>query len=299
MLTATPTGPAAAAPLTAQGRVIQLWQACCITAAVAVLYGPVFLKLVTDWWRNPDYSHGFIVPVFAGYLAWKRREVISSLSAAPTWFGLALVLTSVGVLFIGSLGAELFLARVSFLGVLVGLVLYFSGWRTLQVLAFPLAVLLLMIPLPAIIYNELVFPLQLLASKLATGCLRQTALVPVLREGNVLILPGIRLEVAEACSGIRSLMSLVAVATIYAYFAESRAWLRVVLVVLMLPVAVLANSMRVLFTALASQVWGTAVAEGWRHEVWGLVVFLFATAVLLLAHWVLTRLVAAVREVAT
>jgi exosortase len=278
-------------PAQARGPRLQLWQVCMLSTAIFLLYAPVLLKLASDWWRNPDYSHGFLIPVFVAYVVWNKGSAASALSAVPHWAGLGLVVMSIGILFIGSLGAELFLARVSLIGVLVGVVLYFRGWPTLRILAFPLAALLLMIPLPTIIYNELVFPLQLLASKLAAGCLQHTHIVPVLREGNILILPGLRLEVVEACSGIRSLVSLVTLSVIYGYFAESRTWMRVALVVLMLPVAVLANSARVLFTAIASQVWGGAVAEGWRHELSGLVSFLVATGFLLSAHAIFKRLI--------
>lgn len=274
-----------------ESRPIALWQVLALGATIFLLYAPVLLKLVTDWWRNPNYSHAFAIPIFAVYVAVKKREAITSLSPLPSWAGLVLVVGCIGVLFVGSLGAELFLARVSLVGVLIGLIAFLHGWRMVRVLAFPLATLLLMIPLPTIIYNEIVFPLQLLASKIAAGCLEQTQIIPVLREGNVLILPNARLEVVEACSGIRSLVSLVTLAAIYGYFAERRRWVRIVLVLLMLPVAVLANSVRVLFTALSSQIWGAAAIEGWRHELSGLMLFLFATGVLLLVHALITRIV--------
>src|SRR5262249_9749287 len=157
-------------------------------------------------------SHGFFVPLFSSYLIWRRRDALAQMPARSSWWGMICVLGSLGLLFLGSLGAELFLTRVGLVGTIVGLVWFFFGAAMVRALAFPLAFLLLMIPLPAIIYNEIVFPLQLLASRFATGCLQQVHAFPVLREGNLLILPNHTLEVVEACSGIRSLMSLTALA---------------------------------------------------------------------------------------
>lgn len=136
------------------------------------------------------------------------------------------VLFSIGLLFLGSLGAELFLARISILGTICGLIVYFSGGALLRAMAFPLVFLLFAIPIPALIYNEIVFPLQFIASKFATSTLDMLNLFPVMREGNILILPHMSLEVVEACSGIRSLMSLLALAAGYGYLVERSTFVR-------------------------------------------------------------------------
>src|SRR5262249_57047776 len=135
----------------------------------------------------------------------------------PSAFGLVVLAGSVAVLLAGLLGSELFLSRISFIGALAGIVLFLFGWAHLRMLAFPLLFLLLMIPLPAIIFNQIAFPLQLLASRFGEVTLRALD-IPVLREGNVISLATTQLEVAEACSGIRSLISLLTLGIVYGYF---------------------------------------------------------------------------------
>ncbi len=176
-----------------------------LVAAFGALYRDVLAKLVADWAADENYSHGFLIVPIALYFAWKRRHRLAALPSRPASVaGLLLVAGSVAVLAAGVLGAELFLTRLSMLGVLAGAVLFLYGWNHLRVLAFPLAFLLLMIPIPAIIFNQIAFPLQLLASRFGELAL-DGAGVPVLREGNVITLANTTLEVAEACSGIRSL----------------------------------------------------------------------------------------------
>jgi exosortase len=266
------------------------WRLCLLCAVVAALYAPILGRLVLQWFQDPNYGHGFFVPLFAGYVILHKRHDLKSAIHKPSGFGLLVVLVSLFLLFLGSLGAELFISRISLLGVITGLILYFVGWPALRVLAFPLAFLALMVPLPAIVYNQIVFPLQLLASQLSTMCLQQSALVPVLREGNLLVLPNYTLEVVEACSGIRSLMSLITLGIAYGYIVERNWILRTFLAVAMVPIAVLANAVRVMFTALLVTRWGAAAAEGTWHSVAGLVIFFFATLALLGLHG-LTRLI--------
>jgi exosortase len=169
------------------------------------------------------------------------------------------------------------------------MLLFFAGWKMLRGLAFPLAFLALMIPLPAIIYNQVTFPLQLLASRLSSSGLESVG-VPVLREGNVLVLPNYSLEVVEACSGIRSLMSLIALAVAYGYFVEKRPWVRITLVALMVPIAVASNAMRVMGAGVLTYLFGPQAAEGFFHSFQGWLIFVFAVACMLLLHWLLSRL---------
>jgi exosortase len=265
----------------------KLWLLC---AVVVALYAPILGKLFLQWFQDPNYGHGALVPLFSGYLIWRKRDDLKSIPCKPSAFSLLVVLFSLCVLFLGSLGAELFLARISLLGVIVGLILYFVGWPALRMLAFPLAFLVLMIPLPAIIYNQIVFPLQLVASRLGATCLQQSALVPVLREGNLLVLPNYTLEVVEACSGIRSLMTLITLGVAYGYIVERNWMVRVLLVIAMVPIAVLANAARVMFTALLVTRGGPSAAEGTWHSIAGLVIFFFATLSLLGLH-ALVRLI--------
>ncbi len=246
-----------------------------VAVGFAALYQHVLVKLVHDWATDGNYSHGFLIVPIAAYLVWERRGRLAAAAARPSWLGLPLVVLSVALLGAGVLGAELFLTRVSILGVLAGAVVFLYGWRHLRILAFPLAFLLLMIPIPAIIFNQIAFPLQLLASRLGELALT-IAGVPVLREGNVITLSNTSLEVAEACSGIRSLVSLLTLAIVYGYVMNRRAWARITLALASIPVAIAANGMRVAGTGMAAHYMGPEAAEGFFHEFSGWLLFVVA-----------------------
>ena len=260
------------------------WRGWLLTAVVAGLYSPVLWRLVKQWYEDPDYSHGFLVPLLSAYLIWQRRDKLAEVARKPSNWGLLVVVGSLGLLFLGSLGAELFLTRVSIILTICGLIVYFSGWALLRALSFPLAFLLFAIPIPAIIYNKIVFPLQFIASRFATGILEALNLFPIMREGNVLIMPGMRLEVVEACSGIRSLMSLLALAAGYGYLTEKSNVVRWFLIVAMVPLAIISNGTRVMITALMTNYIGPQAAEGFRHEFSGWVIFVVATVLFLALH---------------
>lgn len=260
------------------------WHGAVLVAALIVLYAPVLVRLVRQWSNDSDYSHGFLVPFVSAYLIWQRREKLAQIVRHPSNSGLVVVLFSLGLLFLGTLGAELFLTRVSILGTICGLVIFFSGWGLLRAMAFPLAFLLFAIPIPVLIYNEIVFPLQFIASRFATGCLETLNLFPIMREGNVLIMPGMRLEVVEACSGIRSLMSLLALAAGYGYLAEKSVPVRWFMFLSMIPLAIISNGTRVMITALMTNYIGPKAAEGFMHEFSGWVIFVVATALFLGLH---------------
>jgi exosortase len=247
------------------------------------VYYQVLGKLVTDWWTIPDFSHGFLVPIFAAYLIWEKRQILLTVRVAPAWSGIAVIALGLIILLLGVYGSELFLSRVSLLIVLAGMTLSFGGWQLLKELRFALLVLLLAIPLPAIIFNQITFPLQILASKLASDLLPWFG-VPVLREGNIILLPLMRLEVAEACSGIRSLMSLFTLAVFYGYFMEKSNLRRVAIVLASIPIAIAANAVRIVGTGLCVQYWDPDKAMGFFHEFSGWVIFLVSLACLYLLH---------------
>jgi exosortase len=259
------------------------WGSITICLLVAAVYYQVLGKLVTDWWQIPDFSHGFLVPVFAAYLLWEKRKILLATEISPSWRGIAVMALGLFVLLLGVYGSELFLSRVSLVILLAGLALCFGGAQLLRELRFALLVLLLAIPIPSIVFNEITFPLQLLASQLASALLPLFA-VPVLREGNVIVLPAMRLEVAEACSGIRSLMSLFTLAVFYGYFLEKAVWRRVMLVLASIPIAIAANAFRILGTGLCVQYWDPDKAMGFFHEFSGWVIFLVSLACLYLFH---------------
>ena len=248
-------------------------------AAFAFLYRAVIAKLVYDWTYDGNFSHGFLIVPIAAYLVWERRKKLAATPLEPTVIGLVLLVGSLATLAAGILGAELFLSRVSMIGVIGSVVLFTTGWRFLRVLMFPLAFLLLMIPIPAIVFNQISLPLQLLASKAAEYTL-QMVHIPVLREGNVIVLANTSLEVAEACSGIRSLISLVTLAIVYGYFSDARVWARTVLTLAAVPVAVVSNAARVAGTGVAAHYYGPQAAEGFFHTFSGWMLFLVAFVML-------------------
>jgi exosortase len=260
------------------------WLPVLLVGALAVLlYARIGVKLVTDWYNIPDFSHGFLIPFFAAFLLWDRREELTAAPVAPSWAGIWVVALGLFELLVGIFGADLFLQRSSFVVLLIGIIWTLLGRPMLGRLKFVLFVLLLAIPLPTIVFNKITFPLQLLASSLASGLL-PFAGVPVLREGNIIQLPVMQLEVAEACSGIRSLMSLFTVAVMYGYFLEKKTWRRVVLALASIPIAVAANVARIFGTGLCVQYWDPVKAMGFFHEFSGWLMFLVSLSFLYLVH---------------
>ena len=248
-----------------------------------LLYVRVGTKLVADWYNIPDFSHGFLIPFFALFLLWDKRQAIAATPTRPSWAGLSLVILGLLLLLTGVFGADLFLSRTSFVVLMAGIVWTLFGKAMLSELKFVLFVLLLAIPFPAVVFNQLTFPLQLMASRMASALL-PLAGVPVLREGNVIQLPAMQLEVAEACSGIRSLMSLFTVAVIYGYFLERTTLRRTILALASLPIAIAANAMRIFGTGLCVQYWDPDKALGFFHEFSGWLMFLISLGCLYLVH---------------
>jgi exosortase len=265
---------------------ISLWQISVLAVLTLFLYWSTLSHLVGQWWRDPNFSHGFFVPLFAVFVVWQERHRLAEISSSPTWLGLFVLAGALGLLITGQLGAELFLARFSFVLLLAGLILFFLGWNYFRALLFPWAFLLLMIPIPTILFNQITFPLQLQASRVAAVTLPLFG-VPILREGNVIQLPVISLEVAEACSGIRSLMTLATLAIMYGYLMERRVWVRCLLAVASIPIAIVANSVRIIGTGLLVQYWDPDKAEGFFHASWGWIIFVLSLLILYALHSVI------------
>jgi exosortase len=253
------------------------WRMCqygLLVVLLGWLYLPILSRLAAQWYNDPNYSHGFLVPVFSMWVLWRDRSRLSKVTPKLSGWGLFGVIVGLGTLVVGVLGSELFLSRVSLLLVIAGLVLFFVGWDCFRIVLFPWAFLLLMIPIPAIALTQLTFPLQMLASSIA-GVALQFLGVPVLREGNIINLPAMPLEVAEACSGIRSLLSLLTMAIIYGYLGDTRTPVRVALALASVPIAVAANSLRIVITGLLAQ-WDPSRAQGFFHEFSGWLIFLIS-----------------------
>jgi len=260
-----------------------------VLGGLVVVYWQVFVRLIDAWIVDGNYSHGWLIIPIAAYFAWERRDKLAATPLQPSWFGLVVFAFGIFLLLAGLMGSEFFLSRVSLIFTLAGIVLFLFGWGHLRILAFPLAFLLLMIPLPAIVFNKIAFPLQLLASRVGESAI-SAANIPVLREGNVLVLANTSLEVAEACSGIRSLVSLITLGLVFGYFADPRGWVRMLIVASTIPVAIISNAARVAGTGILAHYFGASAAEGFFHEFSGWIVFIVAFVMILAIQRVILRL---------
>jgi exosortase len=294
----------------------QFYKPLAIAAALAFLYFTVALKLGNDWWHDENYSHGLLIPFVIGFILWQERERFREPESRPAawWLGSIGIAASLLTLWAGTAGAELFVQRVSLVLMLASIVIYFFGIRLLTVAAVPLMLLALSIPIPQIIFNRIAFPLQLFASRCAVSAMSLFS-IPVLRQGNVIELMPLgatqpkKLAVVEACSGIRSLMTLVTLAMIYAYFTRPKvaptsvcdgkrdtqtklyATIRfVTLVLAAVPIAILTNAMRVSGTGVLAHYYGTGIADGFFHSFSGWVIYIVAAGLLLATGWILDRI---------
>jgi exosortase D (VPLPA-CTERM-specific) len=283
------------------------WKPLVIVAGIVFLYAPVLAKLGFDWWTDDNYSHGLLVPFVIGFVIWLDLERLKRACDKPdVLFGLIAVAVSIMILLGGTLGAELFTQRISLVVIIAGTIVYFFGTKLLRSLLVPFGLLLLAIPIPQIIFNKVAFPLQLLASRIAEWGIR-TIGIPATRRGNVIdLIPvnsmqSVGLEVVEACSGIRSLMTLVTLSLILGYFTRERRdstieGLRRVfrnpdvirtalLMVSAVPIALITNAGRVIATGVLTYFYGPEIAEGVWHDISGSVVFLTALLLLILINF--------------
>ena len=291
--------------------IINPWKPVVVAAALAFAYATVLVGLGRQWWDDENYSHGLLIPVIIGYILWTERDRLARAEKRPriVW-GAAAVLAALGALWTGTAGAELFVQRASLVLMLAGVVVYFWGFRLLRLVLVPLALLLLAVPIPAIIFNKIAFPLQLFASQCAVWAMRLFD-IPVLRQGNVIELLPLgssttkKLEVVEACSGIRSLMTLVTLAVVFAYFTHPKSddtgggrfdslkryatWRSAVLVASAVPIAIITNAARVSGTGVLARYYGTQVADGFFHDFSGWVIYIVAFLMLFALGWVLDR----------
>ena len=245
-------------------------------------YYPILRRLFSQWMSDPNVGHGLFVPFVASYIAWQKREELLAITATTNWWGLALVIYGSFQLMIGTFGAELFLSRTAYVISIIGVVLLFGGTQAIRILAFPLFLLFFMVPIPSVVFNQITLPLQLIASDMAESALSIMG-IPVLREGNILELASQRLSVVEACSGIRSLLSLSFLSLVYSHFFDRKSWMKSVLLVSSIPIAIIANASRVALTGLISE-YNPELAEGFFHSVEGWVIFLVSLTMLVITH---------------
>jgi exosortase len=247
-----------------------------VGALLLVAFGPTLLELVGYWWQYPEYSHGFLIPVIAGGMLWSRRRQIAAAYHGPSLVGALLVVPCVAILLLGEMKLSWFLKPYAFVAALGAVVWALFGRRTLAAAVAPWLVLFLMCPLPGRVQNAMTVPLKQTAALFATGMLDLTGF-DVTLDGNLIRMPGIHdLWVADACSGIRSLISLVTLA-ILACTIWKRPWpLKVAVVVLAIPIAVLVNGLRIWLTGVIAAQWGPAAAESFFHFFEGFALFALA-----------------------
>lgn len=271
-------GERAPAPAHAWLRAALLWLV--LLAVLTMLYWSIVRDLGIQWWDDDNYNHGFLIPIFSGFLVWRERHRLRAIEPAGSLLGLPVLVGGIALLVLGDIGAENFLMRSSLLAILAGLILFLAGPESLRAVRFPLSYLLFMIPLPGVVFYAITFPLQRLAAEQAAWALDLLG-VPVLLDGNIIHLSQISLGVTEACSGIRSLISLLAGAAAGAYLMLPAGWAAVLFVAAAVPITILANAARVVATGLIGQWFGVEYASGFFHEFAGWVVYVFAFVCLL------------------
>lgn len=265
-----------------------IFSAGIILVALFVLYWPFLTKLVADWGTNDDYSHGYFIPVLTLYFIYHIRDELRHLPIRPSFPGLFVIVAGLAQLVIGKIGSEFFLQRTSLIIVLYGLVLFLLGWSYLRKLFLPLSYLFFMVPLPAIIWNKIAFPMQLFASALTEKVVYGLG-IAIYREGNVLHLAETTLEVVAACSGLRSLMTMFALSAALAFLSSLSRWKKIILFLSAAPIAVIANIIRLSGTAVLASRYGSEVAQGFLHEFSGIVVFMLGLGMLVAVNTLLSK----------
>jgi exosortase len=275
----------ASLPGTTSTRVRLMLVGALVLGGIVIVYRDVVQELVRVWSTDTNYSHGFLIPPIAAFLAWERRGRFIAAPARPALAGFVIV---GGSALVAALGVGTFLTRVSLVAALAGAVLAIFGWSRVRTVAFPLAILLLMIPLPAPVFERLESPLQIATSVLGEALILAAG-IPVLRDGNLLALGNVTLEVAKECSGIRTAISLVVLGLAFGYSADTRRWPRLLVLGLTVPVVILTNSMRVAATAVSAHYYGRETATGFLHDLYGWLAFAAAFATLMLIDRLLIR----------
>ncbi len=253
------------------------------------MYFTIVPQMVMDWYNDENYSHGFLVPIIAGYFLWQRWSDLKNRLVKPDWMGLVVIVCGVVQLLVAWLSTEYFTMRSSLIILLAGMTLFWFGREVLKGMALPIGYLFFMVPIPYIIYDMAAFPLKLFVTKVSVVFMKMVGVV-VLREGNIIMFPSTTLEVADACSGIRSLFSLLAIAVAYSFLMKTSNVRHWTIIFSAIPIAVATNALRVIVTGILAQWWGAKAAEGFFHEFAGMAVFVLAMAMLVLFGELLRRI---------
>jgi exosortase len=233
---------------------------------------PVYPSLVNTWLNHSDNSHGILVPLVSAFFIWQKRKELSLTTISNSNWGGIILAMSMGFYLLSYAGGIAVVSRGMMVSSLSGLVIFTLGKRYFKLLAFPLLFLFFMVPIPDSILGLVALPLQLFATKASTFLI-QTFSIPAYREGNMLYFAQTQLEVAEACSGIRSIMSFGMLSFIFAYMMDNIWWKRIFLVLSTIPLALFVNIVRVTGTGILAHYYGAKVALGFLHEFSGLAVF--------------------------
>ncbi len=254
-----------------------------VTAALLYLYYPFLFPLLEAWDTNDNYSHGYFIPLVSLYMIYSQRKALAYTSITSGYSGILFLIAGLALLIVSKIGSEFFLQRVSFIVTSLGLVLFLCGRGYLKQLALPLLYLIFMIPLPAIIWNKIAFPMQLFGSYLTEMVIYSIG-IPIYREGNVLHLAETTLEVVAACSGLRSLMTMFALSGVFAYFSSLSVPRRWVLFFFAAPIAIFANIVRLTTTAVLASRYGSETAHGFLHGFSGVLIFVLGLVLLIIVN---------------